>query len=120
MIVGAGPGGPVGGGVRRVGGARHAGRRQGGIGGQATSSSLIRNYLGFPRGVSGRRLAQQAYEQAWVFGASFAFMQRATDLRATATGSSVASPTAGGSVTRAVSSRRAPATAGSGCPRSRR
>ena len=54
---------------------------EGGIGGQATSSSLIRNYLGFPRGVSGRRLAEQAYEQAWVFGASFAFMQRATDLR---------------------------------------
>jgi thioredoxin reductase (NADPH) len=54
---------------------------EGGLGGQATSSSLIRNYLGFPRGVSGRRLAQQAYEQAWVFGANFAFMQRATDLR---------------------------------------
>jgi thioredoxin reductase (NADPH) len=54
---------------------------EGGIGGQATSSSLIRNYLGFPRGVSGRRLAEQAYEQAWVFGASFAFMQRATELR---------------------------------------
>jgi thioredoxin reductase (NADPH) len=53
---------------------------EGGLGGQATSSSLIRNYLGFPRGVSGRRLAQQAYEQAWVFGANFAFMQRATDL----------------------------------------
>ena len=54
---------------------------EGGLGGQATSSSLIRNYLGFPRGVSGRRLAQQAYEQAWVFGANFAFMQRVTDLR---------------------------------------
>jgi thioredoxin reductase (NADPH) len=53
----------------------------GGIGGQATSSSLIRNYLGFPRGVSGRRLAQRAYEQAWVFGASFAFMQQVADLR---------------------------------------
>jgi thioredoxin reductase (NADPH) len=55
----------------------------GGIGGQATSSSLIRNYLGFPRGISGRRLAQRAYEQAWVFGAGFAFMQRAADLRRT-------------------------------------
>jgi thioredoxin reductase (NADPH) len=54
---------------------------EGGLGGQATSSSLIRNYLGFPRGVSGRRLAQQAYEQAWVFGAKFVFMQRVTDLR---------------------------------------
>jgi thioredoxin reductase (NADPH) len=53
---------------------------EGGIGGQATSSSLIRNYLGFPRGVSGSRLAEQAYEQAWVFGASFAFMDRASDL----------------------------------------
>ncbi len=53
---------------------------QGGLGGQATSSSLIRNYLGFSRGVSGRRLAQQAYEQAWVFGAHFAFLQRVTDL----------------------------------------
>ena len=54
---------------------------QGGLGGQATSSSLIRNYLGFPRGVSGRRLAQDAYEQAWVFGAKFAFLQRVSDLR---------------------------------------
>ncbi len=53
---------------------------EGGLGGQATSSSLIRNYLGFPRGLSGRRLAQQAYDQAWVFGASFAFMQRVTDV----------------------------------------
>jgi len=34
---------------------------EGGLGGQATSSLLIRNYLGFPGGVSGRRLALQAY-----------------------------------------------------------
>jgi thioredoxin reductase (NADPH) len=53
---------------------------EGGLGGQATSSSLIRNYLGFPQGVSGSRLAQNAYDQAWVFGANFAFMQRVTDL----------------------------------------
>jgi thioredoxin reductase (NADPH) len=53
---------------------------QGGIGGQATSSPLIRNYLGFPRGISGSRLAEQAYEQAWVFGASFAFMHKVTGL----------------------------------------
>ena len=53
---------------------------EGGVGGQATSSSLIRNYLGFPRGIAGGRLAQQAYEQAWVFGASFAFMQHVTYL----------------------------------------
>jgi thioredoxin reductase (NADPH) len=53
---------------------------KGGIGGQATSSSLIRNYLGFPRGISGRRLAQNAYNQAWVFGADFAFMQTVTGI----------------------------------------
>src|SRR6476659_9477111 len=55
-----------------------------GIGGQARSSSLIRNYLGFSRGVSGAVLARQAYEQAWVFGARFAFMQHVTGLRADA------------------------------------
>ena len=53
---------------------------KGGIGGQATSSSLIRNYLGFPRGVSGRKLALDAYSQAWVFGAHFAFMQTVTGI----------------------------------------
>jgi thioredoxin reductase (NADPH) len=53
---------------------------EGGVGGQATSSSLIRNYLGFPRGVSGGRLSEQAYEQAWVFGANFAFMQSAVGI----------------------------------------
>src|SRR3954454_12523941 len=53
---------------------------EGGIGGQATLSSLIRNYLGFPRGVSGARLAEQAYEQAWVLGARFAFMERVEGL----------------------------------------
>jgi thioredoxin reductase (NADPH) len=52
----------------------------GGIGGQARSSSLIRNYLGFAKGVSGSRLAEQAYEQASLFGASFVFMHRATAL----------------------------------------
>jgi thioredoxin reductase (NADPH) len=53
---------------------------EGGIGGQATLSSLIRNYLGFPRGVSGTRLSEQAYEQAWVLGANFGFMERAEGL----------------------------------------
>ena len=53
---------------------------QGGIGGQARSSSLIRNYLGFAMGISGSRLAEQAYEQAVAFGAGFLFMHRATAL----------------------------------------
>ena len=52
----------------------------GGIGGQARSSSLIRNYLGFAKGVSGARLAEQAYEQAAMFGTSFIFLHHATAL----------------------------------------
>lgn len=39
------------------------------VGGQAGSSSMIRNYLGFPRGISGMRLAQRARAQANRFGA---------------------------------------------------
>ncbi len=41
------------------------------IGGQAGTSSMIRNYLGFPRGVSGMRLAQRARNQALRFGTRF-------------------------------------------------
>jgi len=52
-----------------------------GIGGQARSSSLIRNYLGFARGVSGSRLAEQAYDQAAALGANFVFMHEAKTLR---------------------------------------
>ena len=52
----------------------------GGIGGQARSSSLIRNYLGFAKGVSGSRLAEQAYEQASLFGARFVLLHQATAL----------------------------------------
>ncbi|HEY6446337.1 MAG TPA: FAD-dependent oxidoreductase [Acidobacteriaceae bacterium] len=40
-------------------------------GGQAGSSSRIENYLGFPRGVTGERLARDAYDQARKFGAEF-------------------------------------------------
>jgi thioredoxin reductase (NADPH) len=41
------------------------------IGGQAGTSSMIRNYLGFPRGISGMRLAQRARNQAIRFGTHF-------------------------------------------------
>jgi thioredoxin reductase (NADPH) len=43
------------------------------FGGQASSTSKIRNYLGFPRGISGRQLATLAYEQSRLFGASYVF-----------------------------------------------
>jgi thioredoxin reductase (NADPH) len=51
------------------------------VGGQAGTSSLIRNYLGFPWGVGGAELARRATEQAWWFGATFRFMRNATALR---------------------------------------
>ncbi|MPV37535.1 FAD-dependent oxidoreductase [Georgenia subflava] len=50
------------------------------MGGQAGTSSLIRNYLGFPAGISGSRLAASAYQQAWTFGARFHFSRAATGL----------------------------------------
>ena len=74
----------------------------GGVGGQATSSSLIRNYLGFPRGVSGGELARRAYQQAWVFGARFAFMQRVTHLERDRDGIVVSLNNGGVVVTRTV------------------
>ena len=50
-------------------------------GGQAGTTSLIRNYLGFPRGVSGRNLARWAHLQALSFGARFVYMRHATTVR---------------------------------------
>jgi thioredoxin reductase len=52
------------------------------VGGQAGTSSQIRNYPGFPRGISGARLAFSAFHQAWSFGATFLFMRSATAVRA--------------------------------------
>src|SRR3712207_5309633 len=51
------------------------------FGGQAGTSSLIRNYLGFSHGISGQELAAQAHTQAWLFGASFDLARHATGLR---------------------------------------
>ena len=51
------------------------------VGGQAGTSSLIRNYPGFPGGVSGNKLAFSAFRQAWSFGATFHFGRSATGLR---------------------------------------
>ena len=51
-------------------------------GGQAGTSSRIRNYLGFPNGLSGRDLANRALEQAWFFGARFVLARPAVELEA--------------------------------------
>ena len=50
------------------------------IGGQAGTSSMIRNYPGFAQGISGARLAFAAYQQAWLFGTTFVFMRQVEDL----------------------------------------
>jgi thioredoxin reductase (NADPH) len=80
VIVGAGPAGLSAAVYGASEGLRTLVVDERGIGGQARSSSSIRNYLGFPRGVSGSRLAELAHEQAAVFGASFVFMHRAKAL----------------------------------------
>ena len=49
-------------------------------GGQAGTSALIRNYLGFQRGISGEDLIGRAVEQAWLFGVDFVLTQQATGL----------------------------------------
>lgn len=74
LIVGAGPGGLAAAVYASSEGLRTLVVERETIGGQAASSSLIRNYLGFPRGITGAELTMRAYQQAWVFGARFLLM----------------------------------------------
>jgi len=53
------------------------------VGGQAGTSSMIRNYPGFSQGISGAKLAQESWQQAWSFGTTFLFMRQAESLSAT-------------------------------------
>ena len=50
------------------------------VGGQAGTSSMIRNYPGFSQGISGARLAQETWRQAWAFGTTFVYMRQAGHL----------------------------------------
>jgi len=50
------------------------------IGGQAGTTSMIRNYPGYAQGISGSKLAFQAYQQAWFFGATFVFTRQPEEL----------------------------------------
>ena len=50
------------------------------VGGQAGTSSMIRNYPGFSQGVSGAKLAQETWRQAWTFGTTFLYMRQAEGL----------------------------------------
>lgn len=50
------------------------------VGGQAGTSSLIRNYPGFARGVSGAHLAWRSFQQAWSFGSEYSFLREVQGL----------------------------------------
>ncbi|NLG19805.1 MAG: FAD-dependent oxidoreductase [Actinomycetales bacterium] len=71
LVVGAGPAGLAAAVYAASEGLRTLVVEREAIGGQAGTSSLIRNYLGFSRGLSGSELAQRGFQQAWVFGARF-------------------------------------------------
>jgi len=50
------------------------------VGGQAGTSSMIRNYPGFSQGISGAALAQETRRQAWAFGTTFLYMRQVKSL----------------------------------------
>jgi thioredoxin reductase (NADPH) len=52
------------------------------IGGQAGTSSMIRNYPGFSQGISGAKLTQEIWRQAWTFGTTFLYMRQVQSLSA--------------------------------------
>jgi thioredoxin reductase (NADPH) len=81
-IIGAGPAGLSSAVYAASEGLRTIVVERGAMGGQAGTSSLIRNYLGFPLGVSGFELARRAQDQAWLFGAEFAIFREVIGLHA--------------------------------------
>jgi thioredoxin reductase (NADPH) len=84
IVVGAGPAGLAAAVSSSSEGLRTLVTEAEAIGGQAAWSSHIRNYLGFPRGLSGGELAQRAYQQAWVFGTRFLALSQAVGLTSAA------------------------------------
>ncbi|MGH2613816.1 MAG: FAD-dependent oxidoreductase [Thermomicrobiales bacterium] len=80
-IIGSGPAGMAAAVYGGSEGLRTVVVESGALGGQAATSNLILNYLGFPRGLSGRELTSRAYWQALLFGALFVFTRRVIGLR---------------------------------------
>src|SRR5215467_11437028 len=80
IIVGAGPAGLAAAVYAASEGLRTVLLEREAFGGQAGTSSRIRNYLGFPNGVSGAELAQRAFQQAWLFGANLVYGNPAVSL----------------------------------------
>jgi len=79
-VVGAGPAGLAAAVYASSEGLRTVVIERAAVGGQAGSSSMIRNYPGFAQGVTGAKLALEAYQQAWFFGTTFVFMRQAVGL----------------------------------------
>jgi len=103
VVVGAGPAGLAAAVYASSEGLRALVVERESIGGQAGSSTRIRNYLGFSRGLSGAELAQRAYQQAWVFGATFLLTRDVNGIQRSDAGGFVVSIAGGTEVaTRAV------------------
>ena len=79
-VVGAGPAGLAAAVYASSEGLRTVVVEREAIGGQAGTSSMIRNFPGFSQGVSGSRLAQEAWQQAWLFGTTFVYMRQVEGL----------------------------------------
>jgi thioredoxin reductase (NADPH) len=79
-IVGAGPAGLAAAVYASSEGLRTVVVEREALGGQAGTSSMIRNYLGFSQGVSGAQLTREAWQQAWLFGTTFVFMRQVEGL----------------------------------------
>jgi thioredoxin reductase (NADPH) len=84
-VIGAGPGGMSAAVYATSEGLRTVVVTPGVPGGQAGTSSMIRNYLGFPRGLAGSELTNRAVEQAWLFGAEMVLADQAVGLVAEGT-----------------------------------
>lgn len=80
VVVGAGPAGLAAAVYGASEGLKTALVESDAAGGQAVSSSLIENYLGFPSGLSGADLARRALTQARRFGAEFLLTREVTSL----------------------------------------
>jgi thioredoxin reductase (NADPH) len=80
VVVGAGPAGLAAAVSASSEGLRTLVLERQAMGGQAGTTSLIRNYLGFPQGITGTRLASNAFQQAMTFGTLFMIGRSATDL----------------------------------------
>jgi thioredoxin reductase (NADPH) len=79
-VIGAGPAGLAAAVYASSEGLRTVVAEHEAVGGQAGTSSMIRNYPGFSQGISGARLAQEIWRQAWTFGTTFLHMRQAESL----------------------------------------